>query len=115
MPEPSNYSPRSSQEQRLLDALATVVDPCSIATGVPISIADMGLVRDIVVASGTATIKLRLTNPFCFQIGIICEAIEKKIEALDLACVIEVDPVEHWSPELMSQDARDRLRRKREV
>jgi metal-sulfur cluster biosynthetic enzyme len=114
-PVRTRYSPRSMDEARVLDALATVVDPCSIATGVPLSISDMGLVREIVVDSGTALVKLRLTNPLCFQIGIISEAIEKKIHALDLGCVIEVDPVDPWSTDLMTQDARDRLRRKREA
>src|SRR5439155_15761225 len=106
-PLSSSYSPRNRDEQRVLDAVNMVVDPCSIGAGVPIGIADMGLVREVVVAWGTATIGLRLTNPFCFQIGIICEAIEKKVQALGLACVVEVDPVDAWSTNLMTQEARD--------
>lgn len=109
------YFPRTPDERRVLEALSMVVDPCSIATGVPLGLAEMGLVREILVSGGTATIRLRLTNPFCFQIGIISEAIEKKIGALDLACVIEVDPSDPWSTELMSQEARDRLRSRREA
>ena len=114
-PSVSRYSPRTSDEQRVLDALAMVVDPCSIATGAPLSIHDMGLVREIEVTPGAATIRLRLTSPVCFQIGLICEAIEKRVQALDLACVIEVDPVDPWSTDLMSDDARERLKRQREM
>jgi metal-sulfur cluster biosynthetic enzyme len=112
-PTSVRYSPRSDDEQRVFDALGKVVDPCSIATGAPLNLSDMGLLREIIVAGGVATVKLRLTNPFCFQIGLISQEIEKKVAALDLYCDIEVDPVDPWSTDLMTPDARERLRRQR--
>jgi metal-sulfur cluster biosynthetic enzyme len=108
------FEARTSEEHLVLNSLLKVVDPCSIATGVPISISDMGLVREIVVENGTATVKLRLTNPFCFQIGIICDEVEKKVRALGLDCVIDVDPNDDWSSDLMSLDAQERLRQRRQ-
>jgi metal-sulfur cluster biosynthetic enzyme len=108
------FEARTSEEHLVLDGLLKVVDPCSIATGVPISISDMGLVREIVVENGTAIVKLRLTNPFCFQIGIICDEVEKKVRGLGLDCVIDVDPNDDWSSDLMSSGAQERLRRRRE-
>jgi metal-sulfur cluster biosynthetic enzyme len=50
----------------VIDALREVVDPCSLATGHPVNIVDLGLVDDVVIGEDVITIKLLLTDPACF-------------------------------------------------
>jgi metal-sulfur cluster biosynthetic enzyme len=52
----------------VLDALEEVVDPCSVAHGRPLSIVDMGLLRDLEIVDGVVTIGLYLTSPVCTMI-----------------------------------------------
>jgi metal-sulfur cluster biosynthetic enzyme len=98
-------------------ALASVVDPCSIATGVPISLVDMGLVRDVRLEGDEIVVELRLTSPFCLQVGIIRDAIQQAAAASrELPRVrVEVSTVDDWLPEMIAPAARARLRRLRPV
>lgn len=108
---PKPFQPRTPAEHKIVLVLAGVVDPCSIATGVPINIVDMGLIRSVALTDASVVIGMRLTNPFCFQIGLICDQIEKGIEAeLGLPTHFDVDPCEPWSPDMMAEPARLRLR-----
>ena len=98
-------------EQSVRAALRSVVDPCSIATGVPMDVVDMGLVREIVMKPGSVTIRLRLTNPFCLQAELICQRIRDSVGvATGLRVEVEVDPTDDWWPEMMAPEARARLR-----
>ncbi|KXF56444.1 hypothetical protein AXA44_34435 [Rhodococcus sp. SC4] len=96
-------------------ALSTVVDPCSIATGVPISLVDMGLVQDIDVKVRSVTVTLQPTSPFCMQIGLMTEKMEQAVaEAADFDEVrITVDHEAEWMPEMMAESSRAALRRVR--
>jgi metal-sulfur cluster biosynthetic enzyme len=95
------------------DALQQVVDPCSIATGAPISLVDAGLVKAVEVCDATAATELIVTSPLCTQIGIITTRIEKVVGRLDRIrdVSVTVDPRTEWWPELMTPAARDRLHR----
>ena len=46
-------------------ALHQVCDPCSIAAQAPVSIIDMGLVRDWKVDNGELVVRMALTSPSC--------------------------------------------------
>jgi metal-sulfur cluster biosynthetic enzyme len=95
-------------------ALGRVVDPCSIATGVPVTLPDMGLVKDVRLdQQGTVVVELRLTSPFCFQIGLMLQRIQEVTSGLQgVATVhVEVDHGDEWLPEMMAPAARRRLRR----
>ena len=48
-------------------ALEGIVDPCSAATGVPLSILDMGLLRGVKIVGDEVLVDLRLTSPLCHQ------------------------------------------------
>ena len=100
-----------------LAALEQVVDPCSIATGAPITIREMGLVKMVRTTDGSVFVALRLTSPFCLQVGNIVERVEQVIGSVRgvKGVQIEVDPRDEWMPGLMSSAARDRLRRLRPV
>jgi metal-sulfur cluster biosynthetic enzyme len=96
----------------LRDALRRVVDPCSIATGVPVDLLDMGLVKDLRLDGGTAHVELLVTSPLCTQIGLIIERVQEVLEDVDGVGSVEVtvDARAEWSPGMMSAPARERLR-----
>jgi metal-sulfur cluster biosynthetic enzyme len=99
------------------DALAGVVDPCSIATGVPLTLAEMGMVTDIAVDDGRVTVTLVLTSPVCWQAGNIIQAVEASISRVPrvtaVRCTIDHDA--GWLPGQMDPHARRRLRSARPV
>lgn len=95
----------------VLAGLGRVVDPCSIATGVPIDIIDMGLVRGIDIDRGHVTVTLQLTSPICWQVANILEAVESNMKlagATEVTCV--VDPASEWLPDMIAERSRARLR-----
>jgi metal-sulfur cluster biosynthetic enzyme len=98
-------------------ALETVVDPCSIATGIPISLADMGMLQNVSVEGNHVVVTLALTSPICWQVGNIIEAVEKSVSAVpgveSARCA--VDHEADWLPSAMAESARLRLRRLRPV
>ena len=99
------------------DALRRVVDPCSIATGVPISIIDMGLVLDAAVEGSTARVELCLTSPICLQITNILSKVEETVASLPgiekVNCTVDVSY--EWMPSMMSASSQRRLRAARPV
>jgi metal-sulfur cluster biosynthetic enzyme len=98
--------------QRVRRALDRVVDPCSIATGVPITLADMGLVEAVAVNGVEARIRLRVTSPFCMQIGNMQERIVQvvgEVPGID-AVHLDVDDGTTWVPSMMAPQAQRRLR-----
>jgi metal-sulfur cluster biosynthetic enzyme len=100
-------------EEAVRHALENVVDPCSIATGVPISLADMGLIKELNWSGGEVTLVLRLTSPICWQAANIMSAVERAVTTVpgvrSVNCTL--DPGTEWMPSMMSAGARERLRR----
>jgi metal-sulfur cluster biosynthetic enzyme len=96
----------------LRDALRRVVDPCSIATGVPVDLLDMGLVKDLRLDGGTAHVELIVTSPLCTQIGLIAERVREVLAEVDGVGSVEVtvDARAPWWPGMMAAPARERLR-----
>jgi metal-sulfur cluster biosynthetic enzyme len=94
-------------------ALDRVVDPCSIATGVPISLVDMGMVKRIDLDEGAVRIALRLTSPLCWQATNILAKVEELVGGIpgisSVAC--DFDTGNEWLPSMMADAARARLRR----
>jgi metal-sulfur cluster biosynthetic enzyme len=96
---------RRSQIEAELEA---VVDPCSCLTPSPVSILDLGLVREIEVADGAITITLCMTDPMCMYFVDIAGEIETRIAALGWTGTVSVnwDTAADWDPELMRPAAR---------
>jgi metal-sulfur cluster biosynthetic enzyme len=95
-------------------ALERVVDPCSIATGTAISLPEMGLIKDVrEKGGGRVIVDLRLTSPFCFQIGLMLERIQEVTRGLAgvREVTVAVDHGDEWLPRMMSPAAQARLRR----
>jgi metal-sulfur cluster biosynthetic enzyme len=99
------------------NALARVVDPCSIATGVPLTLAEMGMVRDIAIEGGGVAVTLVLTSPICWQAGNIIQAVEASVSRVPgvttVTCAVDHDA--GWLPSQMDPGARRRLRAVRPV
>jgi metal-sulfur cluster biosynthetic enzyme len=96
----------------VLEALRAVHDPCSVATGVPIDIVDMGLVASITRDHGTVEVGLCLTSPACWQAIGMAAAIESAVlrlgDVTEVRCALDMS--QHWMPDRMDARARARLR-----
>jgi len=96
-------------------ALRRVVDPCSIATGNPIDLFDMGLVKDVSETEGEVEVVLRLTSPICWQASNIIAKTEEVVGAVpgvrSVRCTIDASA--EWMPDMMAATARTALRRLR--
>jgi metal-sulfur cluster biosynthetic enzyme len=104
-----------SREQ-VTEALRKVVDPCSIATGAPIDLVDMGMLRGISIDGSHVEIQLRFTSPLCWQASNIIKAIEDnlmRIEGVERVTCDTRSGAWEWKPEMMAASAQARLRRLR--
>jgi metal-sulfur cluster biosynthetic enzyme len=91
------------------EALQAVSDPCSLQTSTPMSIVDMGLVREVDIGDGgDVKIKLAVTSPGCTLFPSFARAASERICAIPgVASVeVEVDPAILWSPADMLLKAR---------
>jgi metal-sulfur cluster biosynthetic enzyme len=97
------------------DALAQVYDPCSMATGTPLNVIEMGLVRDVVVDGGHVSVTLCATTPSCVLIASIMQGVHDMLarapefDAVD----VHLDAEAFWTPDLMTADAREGLQARR--
>jgi metal-sulfur cluster biosynthetic enzyme len=99
-------------EQEVRKALDRVVDPCSIVTGVPITLGDMGLIAGVEVERGEAVVHLRVTSPFCMHIGNMQERIIAVVGEVDgiREVRVEVDDGMEWLPTMIAPHVTRRLR-----
>jgi metal-sulfur cluster biosynthetic enzyme len=91
--------------------LREIKDPCSVATGHPLHLEEMGLVRSVEVDTGAsrAIIDLRLTSPTCVMVGYFVTEIEKLVrEVAPQITDVEVrfDQGFEWTPDMMSEDVK---------
>lgn len=98
--------------EEVRECLRAVADPCAIATGVAIDLVAMGLVEDIQIDNGDVVVVLRLTSPFCMQIGLMAEKIKSEVSSLAWVRSVEVvvDHTAEWMPEMMDVQSREKLR-----
>jgi metal-sulfur cluster biosynthetic enzyme len=91
-------------------ALRKVVDPCSIATGVPIDLVDMGMVKDVEIRDGRVRVTIRITSPTCWQLTNIRAEVLAVLSEIpgvsEVSC--EVDVTDEWEPSMLSEKARRR-------
>jgi metal-sulfur cluster biosynthetic enzyme len=83
-----------------------------IATGVPVDVLDMGLVKDLRLDGSTARVELIVTSPLCTQIGLIAERVREVLAEVDGVGSVEVtvDARAQWWLGMMAASARQRLR-----
>ena len=115
VPSSGSSRPATPSRAAVEAALAHVTDPCSTAAGVPITLAEMGLVKRIDIQDGEVLVTLRLTSPVCLQAPGIAAAVESAVNSLGdvRAASCRFDHEWDWAPEMISPDAITRLRRAR--
>jgi metal-sulfur cluster biosynthetic enzyme len=97
-------------------ALGEVYDPCSQSWNRPLSLLDLGLVREVAAGEdGTAQVRISLTAPFCMAVVTIMQAVEQRLgEVPGVTGVhVDIDATTAWSPELMTTPARRALDERR--
>lgn len=108
--------PHPSLEQ-VRAAINDIVDPCSRATGVPIGLVEMGIVKGIEVApDGAVSVRITPTFAGCLFAGVFAPEIEERVGSLAGCASVEVELVaatETWTEEDMSNSARLRLQKRR--
>ena len=94
-----------------------VVDPCSMAAGVPLGLGDMGIVQGVDVdEGGTVRIELLPTFPACRFVPIFQEEIERRIAAVPwvsrvIVTIASADQL--WDESRMTQAGRLKLLERR--
>ena len=97
-----------------------VYDPCGLAQGVSIGIADLGLIRSLKVerleSGWGVSLAIRLTSPGCFYFFYFEREIRDRLKAVPQirSLTIEWDEVLDWTPEEMSESAHLKLKAHRE-
>ncbi len=96
---------------RILTELDQIKDPCSLASGVPMGLDEMGLVDTVEIGDdGRVDIRLRLTSPFCHMIGFFHVEAKRRIMGLSGVTDVHVsaDTGLDWSPSRISPAAQAR-------
>ncbi len=77
----------------------------------PVSLVDLGLIRDVEVEDGAVEVQMTLTYTGCPAKEIMMKMAERRLELLDGAetVSVELDYSEQWSPEDMTETGRERL------
>lgn len=90
----------------LLDALKQVIDP-----ELMINIVDLGLIYEVSQEEGTVKVDMTLTSPACPAGPQIVQQSKMALEQLEDVEKAEIKLVMSppWSPERMTEDARDQL------
>jgi metal-sulfur cluster biosynthetic enzyme len=96
-------------------SLGAVVDPCSTASVLSMSIVELGLIRDVTLNdAGDLEVHLRLTSPSCMMVAYIAREVTDRLIDLPGVASVRVVPDEglDWSPSMMDPDvAEERERR----
>jgi metal-sulfur cluster biosynthetic enzyme len=101
---------RELEIERLLN---TIIDPCSIASGVPIGLVEMGIVESVHVQADVVAITLLPTFPGCIYTAVFSDEITRTLAELDWPREVKIDLQAEgaiWDEERMSPAARERLR-----
>ncbi|WP_344111395.1 metal-sulfur cluster assembly factor [Nocardioides humi] len=89
--------------------LRTVHDPCSVASGRPINLVDMGMVDRVTIGDdGTVDIYLKLTSPACYLMPYLESESVRAVAEVPGVRSVAVHPDEglDWSPRMMAESVR---------
>lgn len=92
---------KEALRRRIISELDGIEDPCSLASGAPLGLDEMGLVDDIEISdAGDVRVRLRLTSPFCHMIGFFHVEAKRRLLALPgvETVTVEADNGLDWSP-----------------
>lgn len=100
-----------SRHTNIIAALDEIKDPCSVASGVPMGLGEMGLIGALEVSDlGAVSIELRLTSPFCHMIGFFKTEAHARLMALPgvTSVSLSADNGLDWTPEMISSSSKER-------
>ena len=104
---PATGEDATGVESAVWDALAEVEDP-----EMPVSVVDLGLVYDVTVEAGVATVEMTLTYTGCPARSMLTDEVERAAAGVD--GVSEASARLVWSPEwtleMVTEAGRERLR-----
>ncbi len=90
----------------VFEALRTVYDP-----EIPVNVVDLGLIYDIQVKESDVYVQMTLTFPGCGMGPYIGQQAEWAIQEIDGVDEVQIEMVfdPPWSPDLISEEARNQL------
>ncbi len=93
-------------EESVLESIRQIIDP-----EIGINIVDMGLIYEVDINDTTVDIKMTLTSPGCPAGGQIINGTQLVTQKMDGVEEVNVSVVwtPRWTPEMMSEEARDEL------
>jgi metal-sulfur cluster biosynthetic enzyme len=104
-----------SQEDVIL-RLHEVIDPCSAATRVPLSIVEMGMIGSVEIVSRNVVVALRMTSPLCHALPYFQMEVERVLAGITgvdgVKCTFDHDG--NWQPDNMTLGAKRKLADQRE-
>ena len=100
----------SPSREAVIGALDNCYDPC--CRDRKISVVDMGLIESIAIEDRRVEIEMVLTTGWCPFASRLLEMVTEEVGALPMIDSVEVDVVwdPTWTPERMSESAREKLR-----
>src|ERR1700732_1521750 len=103
-------------QEDVMSRLQQVIDPCSAATKVPLSIVEMGMVENVEFASGDVVVALRMTSPLCHALPYFQMEVERVLADIPgiggVTCTF--DHGGNWQPDHMTVGAQRKLADRRE-
>lgn len=95
-----------TDEEEVREQLKNVIDP-----ELDVNIVDLGLIYEIEVEDRDVDILMTLTTPGCPLHGVFDELVKREVSKIDDVESIDVELTfePRWSPEDMSEDARDEV------
>lgn len=106
-----------SLQQHVYDCLGQILDPCSVASVSPMSLLEMGMVREVRISqSGEVDVDLRLSAPSCLMVGVMNKEANRRIGAIDGVTAVRLNPDDglDWNPDFMAEAAKRRRARRLE-
>jgi metal-sulfur cluster biosynthetic enzyme len=95
-------------ESRIMDALASISDPCMAAAALPMSIVELGLIESVRVGAGEIAVRVMFTEVGCPFTHRVMNSIISVIEDLAPGHQVVVEPIwsEPWTENRLSPLAR---------
>ena len=89
---------------RIRERVAAIPEPCAIAMGRKMTLGEMGLIEDVVVTGGHATITLCLTDTACVHFRAMQDYIRDVLHDLPELTGVTVNQTltELWTPDRMA-------------
>ena len=100
----------SPSREAVIGALDNCYDPCCRERR--ISVVDMGLIESIAIKNRSVEIEMVLTTGWCPFASRLLEMVTEEVGALSTVDNVDVDVIwdPTWTPERMSESAREKLR-----